>query len=308
MSLDREHLAYPRRAYGMDHKRYGWSPLSERPPLRWPGGARLALWINVSVQHFPLNQRGLPFPPPGGMRTPYPDLRHYTLRDYGNRVGIYRVFDALAERGLRASFAINAQLAERAPRLVEAAASRGEIVGHGWNMDCPHYGGMDPGAEAALVERSLSTLRAASGQAVTGWLSPGRNESENTPELLAERGVTYLCDWVNDDLPYPFATAKGRLTALPLSAELEDRFVLQDNLHSEEAWVEQVGDACDLLCAEASRAGGRLLALSLHPWLIGQAHRIAKLERVLDTILAKDGVWSATPGDIVHSWRAQQGA
>lgn len=306
MSLDRKYLAYPRRAYGMDHARYSWSRLSERPPLRWPGGARLALWINVSVQYFPLNQQGLPFPPPGGMRMPYPDLRHYTLRDYGNRVGVYRVFDALAERDLRASFAINAQLAERAPLLVEIAASQGEIIGHGWNMDRPHYGGMDPGIEADLVERSLSTLRAASGQAVTGWLSPGRNESENTPELLAERGVTYLCDWVNDDLPYPFETAKGRLTALPLSTEIEDRFVLQHNLHSEDAWVEQVCDACDLLCAEAARAGGRLLALSLHPWLIGQAHRIAKLERVLDYILAKNGVWPATPGDIVQSWRAQQ--
>ena len=92
MSLDRKYLAYPRRAYGMDHARYSWSRLSERPPLRWPGGARLALWINVSVQHFPLNQQGLPFPPPGGMRMPYPDLRHYTLRDYGNRVGVYRVY------------------------------------------------------------------------------------------------------------------------------------------------------------------------------------------------------------------------
>ena len=118
--------------------------------------------------------------------------------------------------------------------------------------------------------------------------------------------MTSLCDWVNDDRPYPFETAKGQLTALPLSTEIEDRFVLQHNLHSEDAWVEQVCDACDLLCAEAARAGGRLLALSLHPWLIGQAHRIAKLERVLDCILAKNGVWCATPGDIVQSWRAQQ--
>ena len=306
MSLDDEHLHYPRRAYGMDHERYSWSRLSERPPLRWPRGARLALWINVSLQHFPLDQEGVPFPPPGGLRMPYPDLRHYTLRDYGNRVGVYRILDALADRGLRASFAINAQLAERAPLLVKTAARRGEVIGHGWNMDRPHYGGMDRSTEAALIERTLSTLRDTTGQALRGWLSPGRNESENTPELLAERGVTYLCDWVNDDLPYRFETAKGPLTALPLSTEIEDRFVLQNNLHSEDSWVEQVCDACDLLCAEASQGGGRLLALSLHPWLMGQPHRIAKLERALDYILAQNGVWSATPGDIVHSWRAQQ--
>jgi peptidoglycan/xylan/chitin deacetylase (PgdA/CDA1 family) len=306
MSLDREHLEYPLRRYGMDHDRYDWSMLADRKPVSWPGGARLALWVNVSLQFFPLNQEGKPFPPPGGMTMPYPDLRHYTLRDYGNRVGIYRLLDALASRGVKASFAVNGQLAERVPQLVKTVASAGEVIGHGWNMDTPHYGGLDRDAEAGQIDRTLDALRDLTGQAVSGWLSPGRNESENTPELLAERGVRYLCDWVNDDMPYPFHTATGELVALPLSTEIEDRFVLQNNLHSEQSWVEQVCDAGDLLLAEASAQGGRLLALSLHPWLVGQPHRIGKVEAVLDHLLAQDGVWSATPGEIIDSWQAQQ--
>lgn len=306
MSLDREHLEYPHRGYGMDHERYSWSMLSSRRPVEWPEGGRIALWVNVSLQHFPLNQRGVPFPPAGGMSMPYPDLRHYTLRDYGNRVGIYRVLDALNSRGVRASFAVNGELAERLPALVRTVAGQGEVIGHGWNMDSPHFGGMDHYAERQLVSNTLDTLRAASGQAVTGWLSPGRNESENTPELLAENGVEYLCDWVNDDMPYPFKTTSGPLTALPLSTEIEDRFVLQNNLHTEDSWVEQVCDACDFLYDEAGQAGGRLLSLSLHPWLIGQPHRIGKLEALLDHVLARPGVWSATPGEIVARWSEQQ--
>lgn len=306
MSLDREHLEYPRRRYGMDHERYSWSMLSERKPVHWPDKRPLAVWVNVSLQHFPLNQRGVPFAPPGGMTMPYPDLRHYTLRDYGNRVGIYRVLAALESRGASASFAVNGELAERVPGLVEDVAGAGEVIAHGWNMDCPHYGAMDATAEAEQVERTLDILRRQTGQPIRGWLSPGRNESERTPELLAGAGVAYLCDWVNDDMPYPFTTDAGSLIALPLSTEIEDRFVLQNNLHTEESWVEQVCDACDFLLEEGRRDGGRLLAISVHPWLIGQPHRIGKFEKILDHVLGRDGVWSATPWEIVEHWREQQ--
>jgi len=307
MSLPDEYLQYPHRSYGMDHDRYDWSMLGDRKPVAWPDGAKLALWINVSLQFFPLNQQGKPFPPPGGMTMPYPDLRHFTLRDYGNRVGIYRILDALDRFDLNASFAINGQLAERAPYLLNRIAKRGdEILGHGWNMDSLHYGGMDEDAERELVRRTLDVLRATSGQPVRGWLSPARNESERTPELLREHGIDYFCDWVNDDMPYPFRTDNGPLTSLPLSTELEDRFVVMNNLHSEQSWCEQLCDACDMLLAEAGTQGGRILAISLHPWLIGQPHRIGKLETALEYITGQAGVWNAGAAEIVDCWRSQQ--
>ena len=306
MALDREHLEYPLRRPGMDHDRYDWSMLSRRKPVSWPGGQRLALWVNVALQFFPLDQKGEPFPPPGGMTMPYPDLRHYTLRDYGNRVGIFRLLRALDRHGLRPSFAFNTQLAERLPALLERILRRGdEILCHGWNMDSLHYGGMDPNAEEELVQRSLGRLRELTGQPVKGWISPARNESENTPELLAANGVEYFCDWVNDDMPYHFRTAQGGLVAMPLSQELEDRFVLMNNLHSEQSWAEQICDAADFLLEEA-REGGRILGLNIHPWLMGQPHRIGWLEKALADIAAKDGVWSAPPGEILAHWRGQQ--
>lgn len=307
MALDKEHLQYPHRSYGMDHDRYDWSMLSERPKIVWPGGAKLALWVNVSLQFFPLDQKGKPFPPPGGMTMPYPDLRHYSLRDYGNRVGIYRFLKAFDAFGIKPSFAMNTSLAERTPYLLERILSRGdEILCHGWDMDSLHYGGMDRADEAALVEQSLSRLRELTGRKINGWLSPARNESEHTPELLAANGVEYFCDWVNDDMPYPFRTNEGSLVAMPLSNELEDRFVLMNNQHSEQSWLEQVCDACDYLLLEAEQQGGRILALNIHPWMLGQPHRIGKLEQALEYIISQPGVWSAGANDILQAWKTQQ--
>ena len=303
MALDKEHLEYPHRSYGMDHDRYDWSMLSERRAVQWPGAAKLALWVNVSLQFFPLDQRGKPFAPPGGMTMPYPDLRHFTLRDYGNRVGIFRILKALDQYGVKPTFAVNSELAERVPYLMERIADRGdEVLCHGWNMDSPHYGGMPEEEEIELVQRSLQTLRQASGQPVIGWLSPARNESENTPELLADNGVRYFCDWVNDDMPYRFRTNSGELVAMPLSNELEDRFVLMNNLHSEQSWADQVCDACDFLLSEADSAGGRILSLNIHPWMLGQPHRIGKLEQVLEHVMRQPGVWSAGAGEILDAW------
>ena len=303
MALERNHLEYPRRAYGMDHDRYEWSMLTDRPRVQWPQGKTLAVWVNVSLEHFPLNPTGKPVKLPGSMTMPYPDLRHYTLRDYGNRVGIYRFLRAFRQLGVQASFAVNAELAVRYPALMAALAEHGgEVLGHSWNMDTPHAGGLAEADEVALIERSLTTLRAATGQAVKGWLSPGKLQSPQTPELLHAHGVEYFADWVNDELPYPFQTPRGPLWALPLTTEIEDRFVVMDNQHSEESWAEQVKDACDLLLAESREQGGRLLAISLHPWVMGQPHRMKHLEAALAYVLAQPGVWNAQPGDILEAF------
>lgn len=301
MTLDPEFLQYRHRGKGMDHDRYAWSQLHEREPIDWPDGARLAFWVNVCVQFFPLNQRGEPFAPPGGMSMPYPDLRHFSLRDYGNRVGIFRMFEVFDRFGLKPSFAVNGAMVERAPYLVSVLRERGdEILAHGWDMDSLHHGGLAPEQETDLIKRGLDSLQEAMGREVRGWLSPARNESPSTPDLLAEQGLSWFADWVNDDMPYCFHTRAGDLWAMPLSNELEDRFILMQNLHSEDSWVDQVCDACDFLLKEASVASGRILSLNLHPWLMGQPHRIAYLEQALDYITSQPDVWSATPSEILR--------
>ena len=301
MSLDKKFLEYPHRSHGMDHKRYDWSMLSDRPKVQWPDNKKVALWVNVCLQFFPLNQQGHPFKVPGGMTMPYPDLRHYSLRDYGNRVGIYRILKALDKYGVTPTFSVSSRLAERTPYLMDMLKERGEeIACHGLHMDALHYGGQDIDQERQQVTRSLDTLRKLSGQDIIGWLSPARSESENTPELLAEHGIKYFCDWVNDDMPYTFRTQKGDLVAMPLSNELEDRFILMNNLHSEDSYVEQICDACDFLVQEAESQGGRILSLNVHPWLLGQPHRIGKFEQALEYIMEKPEIWSSSATDIMQ--------
>ena len=307
MPLDPEHLQYSQRRYGMDHDRYSWSMLSDRKKIRWPNNNKVALWVNVCLQFFPLNQKGKPFAVPGGMTMPYPDLRHFTLRDYGNRVGIYRFLNAFNHYQIKPTFALNTCLAEQNPYLMDIILERkDEIRCLGWHMDALLYGGQEINQESELIKRSLGRLRELTRQDIRGWLSPARNESANTPELLAANGIDYFSDWANDDMPYQFRTDNGPLWAMPLSNELEDRFIIMDNLHTEDAYVQQVCDACDFLLQESETQGGRILALNLHPWMLGQPHRINRLEQVLEYITSRQGVWSASAGDILNAFRTQQ--
>ncbi|MBU2954780.1 polysaccharide deacetylase family protein [Marinobacter sp. F3R08] len=306
MTLDKNYLEYSKRSYGHDHNRFQWSMLTDRPPVQWGNGKTLAVWINTSLQFYPLNQRGKPFKVPNGMTMPYPDLRHFTLRDYGNRVGIYRCLKAFERYDIKPTFAINSQLALETPYLMEQLEEAGgEFICHGWNMDHLHYGGQDIEEESEIVKRSVDTLRRLVDSPVRGWLSPAKNQSWNTPELLAENGIEYCCDWVNDDMPYRFDTERGPLTMMPLSTEIEDQFIIGQNLHSEDSWVEQVKDAFDFLLEESNSQGGRMLALNIHPWLIGQPHRIRSLELVLEYIMSHSGVWQATAGEIFDAVKQQ---
>jgi peptidoglycan/xylan/chitin deacetylase (PgdA/CDA1 family) len=308
MTLPAEHLRYPRRRRGMDHERYDWTPILARPPVAWPGGARLALWVVVALQWFPLDMPAAPIRPAGAVDEPYPDYRNYSHRDYGNRVGVFRVMAALDRLGLRATAAVNAAVCVRYPFVVREVTRRGwELAAHGVDMGRLHHGGLGEAEEAALVDQALGPVRAAAGgRPVRGWLSPAGSESARTPDLLAARGVEYVCDWVNDDLPYSLRTTRGPLYAMPYGHDWSDVTLIWQAHHTAGEWAEQVEDRFDALYGEAERHGGRVLALALHPWCIGQPHRIAALERVLAHVLARPGVWPATGGELLDAFREQE--
>ena len=308
MSVPADYLKYEKRRYGMDHERYAWSQLHTRPPVTWPGGARVALWVVPALEWFPLDMKGKPFKAPGAMVTSYPDLRHYTLRDYGNRVGIFRIMQALVARGIKASVATNAAVAVRYPALIEACVARGwEVLANGIDMDHLHYGGMDAAEEQRLVTETLAILRRASGQKVRGWLSPAKSESYATPDLIAAGGCDYLCDWVNDDMPYAFNTASGPVTAMPHSCDIDDYQILINNHHTEDDFRDALIDQFDQLYRESAHQGGRIMSISLHPWITGQPYRIGALEAALDHIMSRRGVWPATAAEIVDAWKKQAG-
>jgi peptidoglycan/xylan/chitin deacetylase (PgdA/CDA1 family) len=307
MSLPDEYLDYAMRRHGMDHDRYDWTMQPERKPVAWPNGARVALLVVPALEFFPLDQPAEPFRAPGGMVTPYPDLRHYTLRDYGNRVGVFRVFKLLDDLGIKASVAVNSRVAERYPFLIEEVVRRGwEVVAYGVDMGRLHYGGMAIEDETARVKEAVTTLREMTGQAITGWLSPAKSESMNTLDLVAAEGIEYVCDWINDDMPFPLRAKSGEIVSLPLSHEISDQMIMNHYQHTEQDFVDQVTDQFDVLYREATPEDGRIMTVTIHPWMSGQPHRIRFLATALAHIMERDGVWSASAVDIVASFKEQR--
>ncbi|MEM8987821.1 MAG: polysaccharide deacetylase family protein [Pseudomonadota bacterium] len=307
MPLDKTYLEYPLRRHGMDHDLYPWTNLFERKPVEWPNGAKVALWITPVLEFFPLTPNEGPFRAPGHMVTPYPDYRTYTTRDYGARVGIQRIFKALDAAGVKATVPMNAAVAQRMPGLVKEVTTRGwEVAAHGLDMNALHYGGLDEETERKQITETLEVLKTASGGNVAGWLSPARSESENTLKLLAEAGVQYICDWVNDDMPYAMTTEAGEVVSMPHTSELEDRHLLINLGHTEAAYEEQVLDAFTLFRNEADKHGGRILHLALTPYVIGQPFRIRSLRNILSKIMDDKTVWTATGAEILTAWKAQQ--
>ena len=303
MTLPKDYLRYPHRHRGMDHGRYEWSILPRRPGFTWPNGARVALLVVPALEWFPLNMDTNPSLVPGALDRPYPDYWNYTLRDYGHRVGFFRVAKVLDSLDVKASVAMNTAVAERHPFLTEQINQRNwEIIAHGIDMAHPHHGELDEAKERDQVETCLTRLRALTGQAIRGWLSPGKSQSKHTLDLVTAQGIEYVCDWVNDDMPYEMTTAHGSVHSMLHPYELDDYVILGGLQHSEDQFLEQVKDQFDTLYRESQEQGGRMLSLSLHPWVIGQPFRIKTLERALTYILGHDGVWSATAHEILQAW------
>lgn len=305
MSLDPGYLDYPKRRHGYDHDLYAWSALKDRPPVVWPGGKAVAVWVCVSLEWFPILPSDTPFRAPGHMQTAYPDYRHYTSRDYGTRVGFYRLLDAFAKAGVKASVACNAAIAERYPQVVADIVAAGhEIVAHSTDMNGTIASCLPIADERALIATSLDTLERVSGTRPRGWLSIARSESWNTYRLLHEAGFAYTCDWVNDELPYRFTNG---LMNLPLNHELSDRQIIAVQQQSADSYAEQMRDAFDyLVCEAAAQGGGRMLPLHVTPYIIGLPYRIAAFEALLADLATRREAWFAPGGAIVDAWAAQQ--
>ena len=307
MTLDPSYLAYPMRRHGMDHDSYAYSALPTRAPLRWHGGRLLQIWPVISLEYFPMIPSDMPFRAPGHMQTAYPDYRHYTAREYGTRIGIYRLLDAFAAVGARVSVACNSMIAQRYPALIEDIIAGGhEIIAHATDMNATIASGMAPGAEAAIIGETIETLHQLTGQRPRGWLSIARSQSFDTPKLLAQAGIEYMCDWVNDELPYTFATAEGSIVNIPLNHELSDRQIINVQQQSVDSYAEQIDDAAAWLLAEAETGGGRMLPMPLTPYIMGLPYRIAAFDQLILRLAAMPDTGFATGSEIFEAWKAQK--
>lgn len=285
------------RAPGMDHDLYPYSAMPDRAPLAWPGGARLAFAPVVYLEHWELD------PPAGALRDPRfidpfgdfrPDYRSYTWREYGARVGIFRVFEVLDRHGLTATVAANARALERYPALVAECRRRGwEFAAHGTHATRMVSSTMGEDEQRALIADSVAAVERATGQRPEGWISQDFGQSPQTPQLLAEAGLRYLADWPNDDQPYRMTTTPPILV-IPCQSELDDVQLLWHRRVLTPRYPTLVEEAASVLCGE----GGRSLQLGIHPWLIGMPHRIRYLDEALGRLGRLGAVWTTTLGGI----------
>jgi len=281
------------------HERIAWSARPERPPLAWPGGARLALWVAPNIEHYeylPAQVRVRdPWP-----RVPHPDILGYGLRDYGNRVGVWRLMEVFDRLAIRCTVSLSMSVLDRYPPIAEAMmARRWEFMSHGLYNTRYHWG-LSEDEERAAIEECQAIHRRHTGRGLPGWFSPAASNTLNTPDLVAEAGIGYLCDLYHDDQPTPLRVRRGELHSLPYSMELNDSIAWRRGMEAE-AFARKIRDEFDVLYAE----GGQVMNVAVHPFIMGQPHRVAHLEQALAYVLGHDGVWCATGSEIIDCYRRQ---
>jgi allantoinase len=244
---------------------YGYLPYNDRPKIAW---AR-----------------------------PAPDVLNYSYRDYGNRAGFWRMLDAMKRCGVRGSVSLNVAMCEHHPEVIQACAEQGwEFYSHG-TYNTRYLMGMSEEQERAVIQDSIDTIRKHTGQRLDGWLAPALTYTDNTLDLVAEMGLTYVCDLFHDDQPGPVKVKQGRLISVPYSLEMNDTIAYNVNLVQPRRYADIIRRQFDRLYQEGEESG-TVMCIPLHPYLVGQPHRIAAFEEALSYISSHDKVWLATGREI----------
>jgi peptidoglycan/xylan/chitin deacetylase (PgdA/CDA1 family) len=224
-------------------------------------------------------------------------------REYGHRVGIFRVLDVLEKHGIRPTIAMDAMTARHYGYLVRHCMERGcEMIAHGISASRMITSRMSEQEERDYIAASIAALRDATGATPLGWSGPEYGESARTPQLLAQAGIHYVCDWANDEQPYRMKTATGELYALPSMIELDDVFALRDRQFRVDEYCEQLKQAFDTMYRD-SASSGRVLVLNLHPWLTGQPFRIRFIADALAHMMGHEDVWAASGSQIIDAYK-----
>ena len=297
------------RAFGMDHPHHEWSPIISRPVLRWPDDARVALCVILVLEHMewqaPEGSFVVANLAGGSAPRAFPDYARLSHREYGHRIGIFRLLDTLEKHGITPTIAMDAITAENYPFLVRHCLDRGcEIIGHGVSVSRMISGNMSEAEEREYIRTSIDAVAQATGAAPQGWLGPEYGESERTPQLLAEAGLRYVCDWANDEQPFPMTTGDHPFFALPLLYELDDVASVAQRKVTVEDYQRRLTESFDVLHADGA-TNGRLMALNWHPWLVGQPFRIGAVDEALEYMMAQGGVWPATGSEIIDWYQSQ---
>jgi peptidoglycan/xylan/chitin deacetylase (PgdA/CDA1 family) len=281
------------------HGRYDYSPIVERADFSWPGGRRLAFYVALNVEQFSFG--GALGHTPTALGPP-PDPRNYAWRDYGLRVGIWRIFELMEELRFPLCHLINAAVCEECPQIVARIKERGdEVVGHGYT-NSERQSDMSEPAERAMIGDVTATLTRNFDTPPRGWMGPWIAETVQTPDLLKEAGYAYVMDWPADDQPFWMRTRSGPLLSVPYPIEINDSPTMLSRMQPATDFSRMILDQFEMMTAQSHRQP-LVFGISLHTFVVGQPFRLAELRRTLlrlrDDPAFKD-VWITTPGAIAE--------
>ncbi len=279
------------------HNRYRYSPISRRPTYEWPNGKRLAVYVALNLEHFSFAEGLGAELAPGG---PQPDVLNYAWRDWGNRVGAWRLLDLFGELECPVSLLVNSSLYDYCPELIAAFRGRGaEVVAHG-RTNSERQGTLVEEQERALIAECTETISRHEGRAPEGWLGPWISQSRLTPDLLKEAGYRYLLDWCHDDQPVWFATRSGPILSIPYPQEINDLPAIVVRRASAREFSDMIVDQFDEMLEQSAKAP-LVCAAALHAYVVGQPFRLRHLRRALAHIVShRDRIWFTTSGAIAR--------
>jgi peptidoglycan/xylan/chitin deacetylase (PgdA/CDA1 family) len=284
-----------------DYGPFQYSPIVDRPRLTWPNGARVAVWVIPNLEFFPLTYglAGHPFEAKGKA----PTVRPWAQRDYGNRVGVWRLMDVLNRLDIPASATINTDICDHHPQIVEAGVKLGwEFLGHN-KTNTQRLTEFEPEQERALIRACTRRIEEAAGRRPVGWLGSALAETWHTLEFLIDEGYRYVADWTNDDQPYTMDVEGREICSIPYSYEVNDSPFLYYRNGSIDDFQKLIQRQFDVLYEEGAQSG-RVMAICLHPFIIGVPHRIRGLGAALQYLRSHDDVWFTTGSEIVDHYRA----
>jgi allantoinase len=275
-----------------------YSAIGERPRLALPDGARIVLWVIVNIEEWnPLEPmpRTVLTPPAGG--SPMPDIPNWTWHEYGNRVGFWRMLEVLDRFQIRAVLAINGGAIHAYGPIARAALERGwEFMGHGFGQKNMQK----VSDERADIAKTTDVIRVFSGSRPRGWLGPGLTETWETPDILVEEGYEYVCDWVLDDQPVFLNTRSRPIVSIPYTQECNDVAMMLIQHHTASEYRDRAIDQFDQLY-EDSHDSARIMALVVHPYIMGAPHRLRYLREALAHVRSRPGVLFWT-GEQILDW------
>ncbi|MGH9375973.1 MAG: polysaccharide deacetylase family protein [Terriglobia bacterium] len=287
----------------MINTRAEFIPIIDRKPLQLPGGARVAVWVAINVELWDLNAP-TPRQISEGGKGLIPDVANYSWYEYGMRVGLWRLKGILDKHRVKATISLNGAVCESHPGVVDEMMKSGwEMMGHGYvQKKLP-----SESDERSAIKKTIDAIKQKTGRPPRGWLGPGLAETFDTPDILAEEGIEYVADWVNDDLPYPMKVKKGTLYSIPYTLELNDGPIFMGQHHRSPEIFRRARDYFDTLYSEAEQ-GARVMAIAVHPFITGVPHRSKYFDDIFIYMKRHTGVAFMTGGEILDWYKAATAA